>query len=515
MRPARRPAPQDVERRKALDPKAVDALLDAAGAHYLAGRIDEAARAYGQVETLDSRDVRARYSLAVIDIRCGRFAAARTRLQDVARRHPDHFAARHNLGVAFQALGRWRQAAGAYAAALALRGDSYETALLLANALSVEGRIRKAIEIYRSLAADPAARTRALTRLAILAPDAVAYGELERLREEAGAAHGEAACSLQFALGGVLEARGDFATAFEAFAAGASLKRQLLAAGDPASRPAAVEREHERSATHVKQTFTSDFISRHQVEGDPGPTPIFIVGFPRCGSSLVEQILASHPDVQGMGECSALSSAVDGRFPYAAQAAPVPDHFRRLAGDYLAALRVRGWRPRSHPVDKTLENHLHVGLIALMFPRATILHCLRDPADTSVAAFRQLFASGNETLYDLGAIGRSYVRYRTVMDHWNAVLPGRVTEVNYEALVAGPEKTIPWLVTLACGLPWSPRCLRFHETRRAIATASAAQVRHPIHRSSQARWRRYEDHLGPLFDALGPYAPPRNLEETS
>jgi hypothetical protein len=491
----------------------VNALLDAAGAHYLAGRIDEAARAYRKAEILDPDDIRARYSLAVIDIRCGRFAAARTRLQDAARRDPDHFAARHNLGVALQALGRWRQAVVAYAAALALRADSAETGFLLANALSVEGRIREAIETYRSVAADPVARTRALTRLAILAPAAVTDDELGWLREEAGAAHDEAACSLQFALGGVLEARGDFAAAFDAITAGAALKRKLLAAGDPASRPAAVERAHEGSATLVKQIFTPDFNSRHRGEGDPEPTPIFVVGFPRCGSTLVEQILASHPDVQGMGECAAVSSVVDGRFPYAAAAAR-PDHFRRLAGDYLAALVERGWKPRSHPVDKTLENYLHVGLIALMFPRATILHCLREPADTCVATFCQLFGNGNETLYDLGAIGRSYVRYRGVMDHWDAVLPGRVTAVSYEALVGAPDETIPWLVTQACGLTWSARCLRFHETRRAVVTASAAQVRQPIYRSSQARWRRYEDHLGPLFNALGPYAPPRNLEET-
>ena len=142
-----------------------------------------------------------------------------------------------------------------------------------------------------------------------------------------------------------------------------------------------------------------------------------------------------------------------------------------------------------------------------MFPRAVILHSVRDPVDTCLACYRQLFASGNETLYDLGQIGAEYVGYRAVMDHWRAVLPGRVVDVSHEALVQDPERQIRWLVTEACGLDWDPACLVFHRTRRSVRTASVAQVRLPIFTTSLQRWRRYADHLGPLFEALGPYAP--------
>ena len=201
----------------------------------------------------------------------------------------------------------------------------------------------------------------------------------------------------------------------------------------------------------------------------------------------------------------ALSSALDGRFPYAPAPDAYPDPFRLRAADYLEQLKRFGWKTRFRPVDKTLENYLHVGVISLMFPRAVIVHCLRDPLDTGLACFRQLFASGNETLYDLAGIGREYARYRGLMDHWNAVLPGRVKTVSYEALVTGPEVEIRRLVSV-CGLAWTPRCLEFHRTRRTIATASADQARRPIYRASLERWRRYEHHLTPLIDALGPYA---------
>jgi len=180
---------------------------------------------------------------------------------------------------------------------------------------------------------------------------------------------------------------------------------------------------------------------------------------------------------------------------------------RGLARRYLEAMRARGWRSAGRFVDKTLENYLHVGAVARMFPRAVILHAVRDPMDTCLSCYRQLFADGAETLYDLADIGAEYVVYRQVMAHWARVLPGRVIEVDHEALVTDPEARIRWLVSEVCGLPWNDACLAFHEAGGAVRTASSAQVRQPIFRTSLDRWRRYESHLGPLIAALGPYAP--------
>jgi hypothetical protein len=172
-------------------------------------------------------------------------------------------------------------------------------------------------------------------------------------------------------------------------------------------------------------------------------------------------------------------------------------------------MRERGWNNSGRFIDKMLNNFVFIGLIHLMFPKATILHAVRDPVDTCFSNFRTPFLTANEESYDLAEIGRSYVRYRQMMEHWDQVLPGRVIEVNHEALVADPEARIRWLVTQACGLEWDDACLAFHKTKRPVRTASVTQVRQPIFTTSVQRWRRYEKHLGPLLDALGPYAPQR------
>jgi hypothetical protein len=307
---------------------------------------------------------------------------------------------------------------------------------------------------------------------------------------------------LNYALGAVLEARGRHDGAFARFSAGATARLGALAADGV--DPHALERQHEASSRAVRGLFTAEFLAAQRPSASRA-APIFIVGFPRCGSSLVEQILASHPAVQGLGETGAFGTLADGW--YGALPDVAPDAARGLAEGYLEALRAAGWRTGTRPVDKTLENYLHVGLIALAFPRAVIVHCVRDAADTCVACFAELFARGNETLFDLAQIGREYARYRAVMDHWGQVLPGRVSEVRYEALVASPERAIRALVSEVCSLPWAPECLDFHRTRRPVATASAAQVRRPVYASSVGRWRRYEAHLGPLFEALGPLGP--------
>ena len=178
-----------------------------------------------------------------------------------------------------------------------------------------------------------------------------------------------------------------------------------------------------------------------------------------------------------------------------------------LGDSYLEKLRAMGWRKTPFVIDKMLGNYLHIGMIHLVFPRATILHCVRDPVDTCLAEFRKLFRTGNEWTYDLRDLGAHYQRYREMMAHWQAVLPpGRIIDVDHEELVADPDTKIRWL-TDSCHLKWDDACLRFYATTRPVRTASIAQVRQPIFKTSVQRWRSYEKHLGPLFEALGPFAP--------
>ena len=493
----RRPGPKD--------PAGASRLLDAAAAHATAGRLAEAAAAYARAERADPDDFRAAFSLATIDLQQGRPDLALPRLQRVARLQPDLYDAWHNLGAVAQALGLWDEAARAYGQALALRPDALETRRSYAIVLSSLGRIAEAEAQHRRLADVPATRLWALTRLALLRPDAIADAELAEMRVAAADPSGDldTRIGLCFALGEVLERRGADDAAFAAFAEGNRLKRDALAAL-PQTDPRALLGLHRESARRVRAAFAADVLAPGQGLGLSTPAPIFVVGMPRSGSTLIEQILSAHPEVRSLGETAVLPRRLERGLPHADQKA-----LRGLGRQYLDAARARGWRGAGRFVDKTLENYLHVGAIALMFPNATILHAVRDPLDTCLSCWRQLFAEGAETLYDLAEIGAEYVAYRETMEHWQAVLPGRVTLVEHEALVADPERQIRWLVTEAAGLAWNDACLAFHTTGRAAHTASSAQVRQPIFRTSVQRWRRFEPRLAPLIEALGPYANPR------
>jgi hypothetical protein len=275
------------------------------------------------------------------------------------------------------------------------------------------------------------------------------------------------------------------------------------------NHPEAAAASHAELVAKAKRIFTTEFLARHSGKGHQSAAPIFILGMPRSGSTLLEQILSSHGKVEGLGEAPAPCRTTRGRFPNVSEAGAEddPTFFRKLAEDYLARQRAFGWRKAPFLADKLLGNYLSIGMIHLMFPNATILHSVRDPVDTCFACFRQSFRTGNETTYDLRDIGEHYLRYRGMMAHWEAVLPGRVVNVVHEELVTDPDRKIRWLIEGACKLKWDENCLRFHQTKRSVRTASIAQVRQPIFSSSVQRWRRYAHHLGPLLQALGPYAP--------
>jgi tetratricopeptide (TPR) repeat protein len=501
--PGRRPGPRG-------DPAGVSRLLGEAAAHAVAGRLAEAAALYVRAERADPDDFRAPLSLATIDLRQGRPDLALPRLRRAAALKPDLGDAWHNLGAAAQALELWDEAADAYGRALALQPEAVETRRNHAIALAVLGRIAEAEAEHRRLAAAPATRLWALTRLALMRPDAVTEAELGEMRRGGDDASGDldTRIGLWFGLGAALERRGSDDAAFDAFAAGNRLKRAQLAAR-PGADPAAVLELHRGSARRVRAAFGLDGLAGRQGLGLSTAAPIFVVGMPRSGSTLIEQILSAHPDVRSLGETAVLPRLLERGLPAALGPDADQAALRGLARRYLEAVRARGWRGAGRFVDKTLENYLHVGAIALMFPRAVILHAVRDPLDTCLSCWRQLFAEGAETLYDLGEIGAEYVAYRETMEHWRAVLPGRVIDVDHEALVADPERQIRWLVTGAAGLAWNDACLAFHAAGGAARTASSVQVRQPIFRTSLQRWRRYEPRLGPLIEALGPYAPPR------
>jgi tetratricopeptide (TPR) repeat protein len=303
-----------------------------------------------------------------------------------------------------------------------------------------------------------------------------------------------------FAYGKALEQRGDHAAAFASYARGNARRRE-----DSPFDADGFEAHCER----VIAAFSADFFATRTGVGDPRPGPIFIVGLPRSGSTLLEQILASHPAVEGTMELQTVPAIVrdlelrspnGGGYPDAIQGL-TPADWATLGRRYLTETTVLHPN-RPYFTDKLPNNWLHVGLIAAMLPGALLIDARRQPMDACYSAFRQHFAEGQTFTYDLTDLGRYYRAYLGVMAHWNAVLPGRVLTVHYEAVVGDPDAEIR-RVLAHCGLPYDPRCLRFHETRRTVRTASAEQVRQPIYTSGVGYWRQVAAELAPLKDALG------------
>ncbi len=305
---------------------------------------------------------------------------------------------------------------------------------------------------------------------------------------------------LHFALGKAFEQRGSYAEAFGHYAQGNALRR----------RDAPFDIAHfEARCARIRAFFSAELFAAYAGSGDPSPAPIFIVGLPRSGSTLIEQILASHSQVEGTMELPNIirmvhqfddRSATRDGYPEALRGAP-PALLGALGQRYLEETRpLRGGR--AHFTDKLPNNFSHIGLIHLILPQAIVIDARRHPLDACFSTYKQHFAEGQNFSYDLGDLGRYYRCYLDLMDHWDQVLPGKVLHVQYEELVLEPQAQIRRLLA-HCRLPFEAGCLEFHKTRRSVRTASAEQVRQPLYTSGVGYWRHFERELEPLRAALG------------
>jgi len=293
-----------------------------------------------------------------------------------------------------------------------------------------------------------------------------------------------------------MEDLADHAAAFERYSAGARLRRGQIRY-DADEMTAFVER--------TKALFTRDFFAAHAVGGHQSDEPIFIVGLPRSGSTLVEQILASHSAVEGTMELSdiaLIAGRLGAAYPTVLAGLGAPD-LTGMGGSYLEDAGVHRRLGRRHFIDKMPNNFLHTGLIHLILPRARIIDVRRHPLGACFSAFKQHFAQGQAFSYDLGDLGRYYRDYVALMAHIDAALPARICRIIYEDLVEDTEHEVRRLLD-HCGLPFEPECLAFYENDRAVRTVSSEQVRRPIFRDGLEQWRNYERWLGPLKQALGP-----------
>jgi tetratricopeptide (TPR) repeat protein len=268
--------------------------------------------------------------------------------------------------------------------------------------------------------------------------------------------------------------------------------------------------ENEERTDLSIDVFTPQFFDDNTGHGDPDPAPIFIVGLPRSGSTLLEQILSSHSQVDGTHELADLGKTVRHNPDLTTPPARYPtsvanidaDGFRQLGSEYIErSCRHRGDRPFF--TDKNPNNFVHVGLLHLILPNAKIINARRHPLDSCFGSYKQLFASGQPFTYDLVELGEYYLQYQRLMDHWHEVLPGRVLDVRYEEVVQDIEGQVRRILEY-CGLDWEESCLKFHETSRSVKSASSEQVRQPIYDSAVNTWRHYEHHLGTLIETLEP-----------
>jgi len=401
-------------------------------------------------------------------------------------------------------LGENERAIGLYQEVLDLAPASPDVNLWIAHALKTVGRVPEAIEAYHAAAAARPDFGDAYWSLANLKRYRFGEDEMNRMRlaEEAPSTALADRYHLCFALGKALEDRGEIAQSWTYYERGNALKRE-----ESRYRPEIIE-------TNTAQQIavcTPEFFSRRAGWGAPQADPIFIVGLPRSGSTLLEQILASHSQVEGTHELSDIQRIVlelQGRDPdldhplYPSVLAKLTrDDFLNLGQRYLADTRAyRTDKPFF--IDKMPNNFRHIGLVHLMLPNATIIDARREPMACCFSNLKQLFAHGQEFTYSARDIARYYRTYLDLMRHWDRVLPGRVLRVQHEDVVDDLDGNVRRILGF-CGLPFEPACVEFHKTQRAVRTPSSEQVRQPIFRDGLDQWKKYKPWLDPLVEALG------------
>jgi tetratricopeptide (TPR) repeat protein len=502
------------------------------------GRLEEAEKLYREVVRTNPGNVDALRMLARIALAAGRHADAERLLLRALRIAPDFAGALNDLGRAQKEQNRFQDAIGSFSRLVEIEPDNPQAHLQLAAALAPAGQTQQAMETYRralELRPDFAGAWLGLGHVLKTAghqEEAIhAYRECIKLKPENGESYWSLAnlktyrlsdediaamaralerddltdqsrVNFLYAMAKAHEDRGDFETAWQYYSQGNAMQR-MLEKYDP------VQTEVVHDA--IIEVFDIDFLAGNTGLGNPDPSPIFIVGLPRSGSTLIEQILASHSQVEGTSELpyvgrvatSLNRNRAEGvNYPHAVRELAA-EHFQALGQDYLELAAPHRTEGRPRFIDKMPNNFPAVGFLHLILPNATIIDARRHPLDTCVSCYRQLFAKGQTFTYDLTDIAEYFLEYERMMEHWHAVLPGKVLTVQYEDVVRDLDGQVRRLLD-HCGLPFEEPCLRFHETERPVRTASSEQVRQPIHAQSVGYWRNYEDKLDELKEILAP-----------
>jgi Tfp pilus assembly protein PilF len=450
----------------------------------------------------------ARYQLAILLHRRNEPSQALAEVERLLAAEPRNPAYRNLAAVIYGRIGEYERSNRIYQELVKEYPANSKVWLSYGHVLKTEGRQDESVAAYRRAITHAPGFGEAYWSLANLKTfrfsdadfAAMLAGVEDAALDDASRVH------LHFALGKALEDAGDYAASFQHYAKGNALHRTHNAYH--------ADRNTAR-ARRFSEVFTREFFEARARAGAgcASAEPIFIVGMPRAGSTLLEQILSSHPDVEGTTElpeiitlARELNAQADSDDPGAyadVLAGMSPQALRELGERYLARTRVHRKTNRPHFIDKMPNNFLHLALITLALPNARIVDARRHPMACGFSNFKQHYARGQRFSYDLADMGHFYRDYVGLMAHFDEALPGRVHRVIYERLVEGTETEVRSLLDF-CGLPFEPACLKFFENERPVRTASSEQVRQPIYRDGIDQWRNYEPWLGPLETALGP-----------
>ncbi len=476
--------------------------------------LDDAETLYAGVLAMVPDHDEARHEYVQVLIARHKFPQAREALEPLLTRDPRHHAHRTQAATIRVGLGDFEGVIPEYREMISeVKGDSPEIRLhrsnlnlWLGHALKTEGRTPEAIDAYMAATADRPDFGDAWWSLANLktyrfSDDSIAVMQ-DRLDDpttsEVDRIH------LAFALGKALEDAGDYAASWAAYERGNAMHR---------ASNGYIPEVFETNTREQKRVCTPAFFEARKDWGLDDPSPIFVLGLPRAGSTLIEQILASHSLVEGTQELPDIQRIVhelqgrelnfdNPRYPSVLEELDA-DAIRKYGEQYIAYSQPNRIMGRPYFIDKMPNNFRHIGLIHLILPNAKIIDARREPMACCFSNLKQLFAQGQEFTYGISDIARYYRTYVELMDHWDVVLPGRVLRVQHEDLVDDLEGNVRRILDY-CGLPFEQACIEFHKTKRSVRTPSSEQVRQPIFRDGLDQWKKFEPWLGPLRDALGP-----------
>lgn len=491
-----------------LNPRYVDAYNNLAELYVANQKETDALRQLSEALKVDPKNVRSLVLTARIQSRRENFAAAEQACRRALGQEPDNAAAKTVLGMILHETDRYEEAVKLLEEVLKKDPKNAEAISHYGIALKSVGRLDEAREaLLKGLEINPNmyGAYANLNDLIDFSKEKAVYERLEAIVEGAGDLRPEYRIPLHYAYAKALDDHGRSEEALQHYMEGGRLKRAQLSYD---------EAQSEEFFTNIKKMFPREIFANRPFKGDPTDRLLFIVGMPRSGSTLVEQIVSSHKEIYGAGEVKYLSRSLHqlrDRFPslsrYPEMVGEINEtQWNILAESYKSAI-FKNSEDAKIITDKLLTNYFFVGLINILFPNAKIINTQRNPVDTCLSTFTKLFKDDMPHSYDLGELGRYYLQYDRLMRHWQEVLPdGVIKTVNYEDVVKDTEAVARELIDFV-GLKWDPACVDFHNSKRPVKTASVAQVRKPIYNTAVDRWRKYGDGLKPLVDILGDLQP--------